>query len=189
MALSLLWVLGSICLIVYGFRHCSVNAFTYRLDCAKDMCTLVKFDKQYDLDVRMEFLKADLMRADAVRIDSRGEYADNLTMKKNKNERYGHSVRMTVRTPADEGSKLKVPRDVILTPRDMNRRPSRTGSSRVSGFIAGNKPTVSVNASSVVTLVGIFSILGGIASLVMACLFGQWKDKAPLHKRGGKKAS
>ena len=127
-ALSILWVLLSIAMVFYGIRHCSNNSYNYQLKCGPDDCVFIKTDPIKDENFKLEFIKADLLRVDAVRIDEEGRQVDSIRMRAEPRTRYGHSMRLQIKVPAEEGSTIKITKDILFSPRDMSRRPTRSGS-------------------------------------------------------------
>lgn len=182
-AFSLFWVVLSIGMMWYGIGHCRSNSYNYQIKCS-DSCTLIKYDPLKDEDLKLEFPKADLLRVDLVRLSEEGYVVDSAKMRLEPRVKYGHSLKLQIRLPADaNGGKLKTTKDVIFTTRDMSRRPARSGSSKINSYISNTKKGVNFSSSSSVTLSGILMIIIGIISAVCAFVFGEWKDKVAPNKR------
>jgi preprotein translocase subunit SecG len=188
-ALSLLWVVFSMGMLWFGYGNCRANSYNYQIKCAKEVCTLIKSDPMKDEKLNIEFPVADLLRVDAVRINDNGDIVDSAKMRLEPKAKFGHSLKLTIKLPADKNSKLKITKDVIFTTRDMSRRPARSGSSKISALINGTKKSVNFSASSSVTLLGVMMIIIGIISVVCAFIFGEWKDKVAPNKRPTRKSS
>lgn len=204
---SITWVLLSIISIFYGIYHCRSSSYNYTIQCDSTTCNWKKYDKGI-LD-ELSFSRYDFVDAESVRINYQGEFVDSQTVQKNRNIRFGHSVRLRLRIPAEPGSKIKIERLLVLSPYDMvsfhpivvfaiffnsirsthtkGRRSSRSAHSRLQSYLSRTKESVTVNASMSVTFVGLISAIFGLVSLILSCIFGEWADKP--KRRVNRKAS
>lgn len=205
---SLLWVLLSVGLTIYGFRDCSNNAYSSSLKCDEVSCVLNSMTSavisggpehhtNQDLEKKSkakremkvtEWARSDFISVDVVAIDNWGAIAD--TSNKSKREvvkmMLGSNVRLKFRQPVADGSKIKTDRIITLTHQDLGKRPSKTHAARIQKYIDKRTDSVSLNVGRGVTVKGVLYIFFGIISLIMSCLFGQWSD--PAKKRLKKKA-
>ena len=72
--LSLVWLILSFCAVIYGFRDCSYNSYSYKFACKGSSCIYTSstregvFNKQID--------RVDMKRVDTVRLDKDGKVID-----------------------------------------------------------------------------------------------------------------
>lgn len=195
-ALSLLWVILSICAFVFGIWHCRTYSYSYSLKCNATECKYTAFKGS---EVSFSFPKADLLDAELARINDVGEFLDAEAMRKQKTNRAGYSIRFKARLPVEEGSLLKTEKAIIFAPRDMGRRESRNGVTSISKYIHsstedkkmdsidGIKPSILdklVRGKSVdiihgrsFTAVGAITSFLSVVSLIAAFSFGTWSEK------------
>lgn len=193
-ALSLLWVVISIAVFIFGIWHCRNNSYNYALKCTETQCKYTAFK---GTEVSFVFPKSDLVDADLVRLDQDGEYLDAEAMRKQKSNRAGYSVRFKARLPVEEGSQIKVEKAIVLVPYDMGRREARNGVTSVTKYIHSGKATkdeeepegsrwsksnkykeVNVSYGRSLTTLGALSSLFAVFSLIAAFMFGTWSEKS-----------
>ncbi|RYH00697.1 hypothetical protein EON65_48860 [archaeon] len=179
----MIWALLSLALIVVGYLHCRSNAFSYNLDCRASQCTWSTTNSSV---ATLNFPKADLLDAEVVRIDRNGVFVDP-TRTKEKNLKYGYSIRLKLRLPVEEGSKLKVDKDFIFAPYDISRRTAKAAVTRIRAFLDNTKSdSFNYSKGRSITSIGVLCMFVGVVSTLMACMFGSWIEAAP---RRMKKAS
>lgn len=203
-ALSLVWFIGSVLILLYGISNCRSNAYSYRLDCDQNACV---FTTRVDAETILGFDKSDLLEAEYTRIDPIGQLADSQRMKDEPRLSYGHSIMLKARVPVEEGSSMKVEKQLIFSKHDMGRRTARSGASRITRYInsrpgtdksAGSKKSgrsrrsksddkVNLYSGRSVTLLGMTCIVLGFMSCIFACLFGQFSEESKRNRL--KKAS
>lgn len=64
--LSLLWVAGSIALMIFGYWHCQSSSFSYVLDCDERMCTYSTTGSKVIEPI--VFLRSDMISSQMVKI-------------------------------------------------------------------------------------------------------------------------
>lgn len=189
-ALSVLWVVASICMFIFGIWHCRANSFNYSLKCTQTECNYTAYRGS---PVVFTFPKSDLIDADLARVDKSGEFLDAETMRKTKQNRAGYSIRFKVRLPVEEGSLLKVEKAIVFAPHDMGRREARNGATSITKYIHSAKTdddrkegiwsksnkdqTVKLNYGRSFTAFGAISAFLSVVSLAAAVLLGSWSEK------------
>jgi hypothetical protein len=161
-------------------HHSRTNSYHYDITCKNDGCS---WTIQSKLDNRViPFDKQDLLEADMIRINSDGEYMDTSKMKLQEQNKLGHSIRLRMRVPAEEGSKLlKVEKTFVFTPVNTGRRSAREGVKKIMNFIGDksvSKP-FSYSRTSHFTLIGALSTFMGLVALVLVILLGKWREQIP----------
>lgn len=182
-ALSLLWVVASLALVIFGFWHCRSKGFHYTIQCDYEDCKLSSYGLTTEIT---KFKKVDFVDAEFVRIDKEGNFADPAKIKREKRAKFGYSIRLKIRQPVDEGSRIKTERYSIYNPNDMGRRQAKSGAQRIKDFLDGKTKQLYLNNGKTVTMIGVLSIFFGLVSMLVACVLGQWEDVNP---RRLKKAS
>lgn len=129
-----------------------------------------------------EFGRADLKSADLVRHDGTA-VVDVSAMKRKQANKVGYTVQMKLMQPAEEGSRLKVPRQVLLYKSDMGRGVSRTHVKTLTEYIERDINTVDISCGSGWTAFGIGCVLVGFFSFVASVLLGQFSDPEPKRLR------
>lgn len=178
--LSLCWVFLSLFVFYYGFRHSRNYADVSDFACDDAMCTL-KYQNSSSTEV-IQFSRGDLKSADVVRHDG-VEVIDVTGMKRKKANKVGYTVQMKLMQLAEEGSRLKVPRQILLYKGDMGRGSSRTCSKKVTEYIDRDIDTLEFRSGSGWTTFGICCILVGFFSFVASVLMGQFSDPEPKRLR------
>jgi len=84
---SIVWVIASIFAIFYGIHHCRATSYSYNLRCDATNCVWSKDDR--GILETLSLSRYDFLDAEAVRINSKGEYVDGPTIKKFPHQRYG----------------------------------------------------------------------------------------------------
>lgn len=130
----------------------------------------------------IEFPRIDLKSADVVRHDGT-DVVDVSGMKRKKANKVGYTVQMKLMQPAEEGSRLKVPKHVLVYRNDMGRGTSRTTVKKISEYIDRDTDTVEVRSGSGWTSFGICCVLIGFFSFISSVLFGQFSDPEPKRLR------
>lgn len=183
MAFSLLWALLSVALILVGWFHCRSHAFSYVLACKNSQCEWSTTNTSIPV---VSFSKADFLGAEVVRVDSNGLYADTAMIKESRSK-YGYSVRLKVRLPIENGSKLKTDKNFMFAPYDLGRRVSKSVASSMKDFLDNSKAAdFRQSRGRMITALGVVCIFIGLVSLTLSCLFGQWME---INPRRMKKAS
>jgi hypothetical protein len=193
-ALSLLWVVLSICAFIFGIWHCRTYSYSYSLKCSTDQCKYTAFKGS---EVAFAFPKSDLVDAELARVNDAGEFMDAEQMRKQKLNRAGYSIRFKARLPVEEGSQLKTEKAIIFAPRDMGRREARNGVTSITKYIhstdkkANEEPedekdsiwkkmvknkTVDVYYGRSFTALGAITSFLSIVSLIAAFTFGTWSE-------------
>lgn len=178
--MSILWVLGSIFLFYYGFRHSSQYADRAELTCDKAMCRL--YTQNSTDSSTVEFARGDLKAAEVVRHDGTG-IVDVSTMKRKAANKVGYTVQLKVNYSPEAGSRLKVPRFYTLYEGNMGRSTARSGSKSIGSYIDSESQSVSVSGGSGWTSLGIVSVVVGVLSFFLSIMFGQFSDPEPRRMR------
>jgi hypothetical protein len=197
-ALSLVWVVASICVFILGIWHCRSNAYSFNLDCQMDVCKFSAYKQQTQQII--EFPKSDLVDAELARIDDKGDFLDAEAMRRQKSNRAGYSVRFKVRLPIESGSKIKTEQAIIFSPVDMGRREARNGATKITKYLHVSTSTedskeekgtnkrnaftnidpknkvVHLQAGKSITALGAISAFLSIVSLAAAFIFGTWSE-------------
>ncbi len=182
-ALSILWVFLSALVVFFGFWHCRARGYHYTIQCDKEDCQWSSFGVT---TTQMMFKRSDLVDAEFIRIDKDGEFTDSAKMKRDKRGRYGYSIRMKVRQPLEEGSRIKTEKWIVYNPNDMGRRLAKSGTTSIKNYIENKDEKLYLNNGKTVTVVGVLSIFFGAVSMLLACVLGEFQDHNP---RRMKKAS
>lgn len=204
-ALSVLWVVLSICVFFFGIWHCRTYSYSYSLKCGVNDCKYIAFKGS---EVSFSFPKSDLVDAELVRINDKGEFMDADQMRKQKLNRAGYSIRFKARLPVEDGSKIKAEKALVFSPTDMGRREARNGVTGITKYIhsdtatssqpedgskanmwknVGKFKTVDVYHGRSFTAVGAISSFLALVSLIAACTFGTWSETS--RRNRVKKAS
>ena len=130
----------------------------------------------------IEFSRSDLKSADVVRHDG-SDVVDVSGMKRKKANKVGYTVQMKLMQPAEEGSRLKVPKHILVYRKDMGRGASRTTVKKISEYIDRDTDALEVRSGSGWTSFGICCVLVGFFSFVASVLFGQFSDPEPKRLR------
>lgn len=177
--MSLVWLFVSLFVVYYGIRWCSHYSFSYSISCNMNSCVYTASDVNGKNITEID--RVDLRRVDTVRLDSNGsvvEVGDGNRRSPGYNKN-GYSVQLSYNRPAEPGSRLKVEKTMLFSPKDMGRRNARSCSSKIFTYIDKTKDKVEYSYSKTITLVGILLILFGIFSSVLSCVLGQWSDPEP----------
>ena len=195
-ALSVLWVLVSVCLFVFGIWHCRNNGYRYSLKCSGNQCSYVAIKGS---EISFTFPKSDLLDADLARVTDKGEFLDSEAMRKQKSNRAGYTIRFKARLPVDEGSPMKTEKAILLAPKDMGRREARKGVTSITQYLnykdnesedglsedekkksRWNKMLKSKNVDIThkcsFTALGAITAFLSLVSLIGAAFFGTWSE-------------
>jgi hypothetical protein len=178
-ALTVIWTLLFVFLVGFGAYNCQSNSYSYNVSCYKSDCSYKIEDKRLRLSSSIQFQKEDLLDADFVRIDEKGEYADGDKVRAEPKRRFGYSIKLRVRLPPEPNSRMKIERSIILAPYDMSRRSARAQAKKISDALLKENVDFDVSKSSSVTIFGILSITFGLLGLLLVCIFGQWSEYNP----------
>lgn len=199
-ALSIISVILSLLIVVYGVYNCRNNSFSYSLRCSINDCVYTSQLKSIE---SISFNKEDLIDASTVRINKDGLEMSEQQVKSEKYNIFGYSVKIKARIPIEKESKIKTEREIILTPVDLGRRKSRSWTNDIGKYLAYSPDSESTDKkrrskqrsmseirldfNKSVTFLGLMCIVLGIATTIATCYFGQWSEKT---RRGRmKKAS
>ena len=72
--LSLLWLFLSFCAVIYGFRDCSYNSYSYKLVCKGGSCIYTASTREGVFNKKID--RTDMRRVDTVRLGKNGEVID-----------------------------------------------------------------------------------------------------------------
>lgn len=150
------------------------------LNCDSTACTL-RYQNSSGTEI-VQFIRGDMKSADVVRHDGI-EVVDVSGMKRKKANKVGYTVQIKLIQPAEEGSRLKVPRQILLYRNDMGRGSSRTAVKKVTEYIDRDSDAVDIRSGSGWTSLGICSILVGFFSFIASVLLGQFSDPEPKRLR------
>jgi hypothetical protein len=178
-ALTVIWTLLFVFLMGFGVYNCRINSYVYNVSCYKSECSYKIEDKRMGLASLIQFQKGDLLDAEYVRIDEKGEYADSNKIRAQPKRYFGYSIKLKVRLPPEPNSRMKIERTIILAPYDMTRRSARAQAKKISDALLNENMDFDVTKSSSVTTLGILSITFGFLGLLLACIFGQWSEYNP----------
>ena len=71
---SLMWLILSIFAVIYGFRDCSYNSYSYRIECKSSGCVYTSSTREGVTVLQID--RADIKRVDTVRLNKDGEIID-----------------------------------------------------------------------------------------------------------------
>jgi hypothetical protein len=178
--MSLVFGLIAVFFVGFGIYNCRSNSYSYMLDCRKDECSYSVKDGMANRYSKIFFPKSDLLDAEAIRIDSSGNYIDISKIPIAEAKNAGHSIRLKLRLPPEPDSKLKVEKQQVFIPYDIGRRTSRSGVKSITAYILDHtKSDFRFYKGRNVTLVGILSGFFGFLALLVVILFGRWQDSTP----------
>lgn len=180
MLLSIFWVLGSVYLFYYGFRHSRLYADRAELTCDKAMCTL--YSQNSTGNSVIEFARGDLKAAHVVRHDGTG-IIDVSSMKRKEANKIGYTIQLKVNYSPEPGSRLKVPRFYTFYEGNMGRSTARGHSKTIGSYIDNESHSISVSGGSGWSSLGIVSVIVGVLSFFLSLLFGQFSDPEPRRLR------
>jgi hypothetical protein len=168
--------------VLFGYFHCRAHAFNYAISCKDSQCV---WKTTNVTTPPVSFPKSDLIAAEIVRIDAEGVFVDPSRLKEK--GRFGYTVRLKIRLPIEEGSRIKTEKLILFAPYDLSRRTSKIAVSKINAYL-GNKETTGFHYSRgrMISAVGAISIFIGMASLLLSCILGTWIEVNP---RKMKKAS
>lgn len=146
------------------------------MECDTENCKYSSFSMETKV---IKFAKSDFLDAEFARIDKDGQFADANAIKKDRRGRFGNSIRLRLRLPVEEGSRIKSEKYIMYNPNDMGRRLAKSGSAKMRDYIDGKTKKLYVNDGKSVTVVGVLCIFFGLVSAMMGCIFGVWEDSAP----------
>lgn len=168
----------SVVLVVVGYWHCRAHAFSYDLNCKASLCEWRTTNSSIPI---VSFPKADFIDAEVVRVDENGRFLDSDRLKDKKTSRSaGYSVRLKLRLPVEDGSKIKTEQYLMFAPYDLGRRVSKTAVSGIRSFLESEeRDRYYYSRGRMITALGIICIFTGLVSLLLSCLFGQWMEVSP----------
>lgn len=175
--LSLGWLVLSLFVVIYGFRDCSYNSYSYRFECKSNVCTYTA--KTNEGTVVKTIGRSDLQRVDTVRLNKEGAIQDYGEGNRRTSTKLGYSVQITYLGKQEEGATTKHVEKLLMVPKDMGRRSSRTASSKLFTYMDKTKDKIDVKHSNSVTLFGVLCIVLGFLSSLLSCVLGQWSDPEP----------
>ena len=178
--LSLSWILFSVYLFYYGFRHSRLYANISTLNCDKDSCVL-RYQNSTGTS-SFDFSRNDMKSTEVVRYDGK-DVIDVSGMKKKAANKVGYSVQLKVNLAPEVGSRIKIPKLLLLHRADMGRSSSREASKKIVQYIDNDSETLVLSAGSGWTSLGVASTLIGFFSFVSSLLFGQFSDPEPKRQR------
>mmetsp|Transcript_25071 Transcript_25071/g.36979 ORF Transcript_25071/g.36979 Transcript_25071/m.36979 type:complete len:214 (+) Transcript_25071:62-703(+) len=179
--LSLLWVVGSLVCMYLGYLHCRHSSLKSTVICSDDMCHVSVRDVQA-VETTHSFARSDLIDAELVRIND-GKVVSTSGVKRKVSSKYGYGIQIKFKIPAEEGSRIKIQKSLLLSTSDMGRSSARRGVSKISKFIDGGSKALNVFAGRSWTFLGVACILSGLASVTLAFTFGQFSDPTPRRMR------
>jgi hypothetical protein len=174
--MSVLFGLVCILLVIFGFYHSKANSYNYDITCKNEECA---WTSRTRTNTRvLNFQKQDFLEAEMVRIDSKGEYMDTSKLKQQEQSKLGYSIRLRMRVPAEEGSKLKIEKNFIFMPVDMGRRTARSGVKALMGLVSEKETPkrFSYSKGRNLSVIGVLSTFFGVVALIVVILLGRWKE-------------
>ena len=85
--MSLVWLFLSLFTVIYGFRDCWYNSYSYKFECKGGSCVYTASSREGIQKRVIE--RADLKRVDTVRLDKDGQIVDFSTGNKKSSRRLG----------------------------------------------------------------------------------------------------
>jgi hypothetical protein len=130
----------------------------------------------------ISFSRLDLKSGDVVRHDGK-KIIDTGSMKRKQANKIGYTVELKLLQPPEEGSRLKIPKTILLYGGDMGRGTSRSTVKKVSAYIDRESEALDIRSGSGWTSIGIVCVLVGFFSFVGSVLLGQFSDPEPKRLR------
>jgi hypothetical protein len=183
-ASSLAWLLLSLFLMYYGWRHCGTYSQVSTLSCNDGTCTLIQYPNPDDVKT-YTFLAQDFIESNTVRINEVGEVTTTNGLSRKEQGNLGHSVQFKFKMTPEEGSRFKVQQTTLFSTLNLGKRPSRSMNKKINEFIENKSKNENfdIASGSRVTVVGVLCIAFGVISAVAALLFGHWSDPTPRRLR------
>jgi hypothetical protein len=161
-------------------RHSRNYADISAFSCDESLCSIM-----YQNSTNVEtifFPRVELKNADVVRHDGK-EVIDITGMKRKKANKVGYTVQLKLMRPPEEGSRLKIPENILVYGGDMGRGTSRTNVKKVSQYIDRDTDALDIRSGSGWTSFGIICLLLGFFSFIVSVLAGQFSDPEPKRLR------
>jgi hypothetical protein len=163
---------------MFGMYHSKLNRYNFGIACKNNDCSW-KLANKGDTTT-FNFPKSDFLEAELIRIDKNGDYIDTSKMKMTEQSKLGHSIRLKLRMPVEEGSNMKIEKYYVFMPYDMGRRTSRSGVKSMMAFVLDKtKDSFYYDQGKNVTLIGVLSCFFGVISLLLVMMFGKWRETVP----------
>ncbi len=150
------------------------------LKCNKDTCFLTYQNETGSTTI--EYARIDIKSSETVRHNGK-DVVDVSGMKRKQANKIGYTVQIKVNSPPEPGSRIKVPRQILLHRGDMGRSASRDATKKLGQYIDRDVDELNLSAGSGWTSWGIIFVLFGFFSFVASFLFGQFSDPEPKRQR------
>jgi hypothetical protein len=130
-----------------------------------------------------KFTKSDLINAEVIRIE-KGEKKDANAKKRHGGKSLGYSIELTYKAPAEENSRIKIQKEVILCKTNLGRRSAKDTASDIIKFRDGKgDKTLNVSLGRSYTVGGLCAIFVGVCSFIVSLLAGQFSEQSAKRMR------
>jgi hypothetical protein len=178
-AMSLVWLLVSILVVMGGFWHCRSYSYRFTLECTTDLCSYSSSIKNENF-APFTFPRNELVGAEIARVDGESVIrAEDVS--KAKRGRLGYTILFKYKEPSEGISRMKTTKKQDFSPYDMGRREAKNLEAKINSGVKREKQSEPVYASTSknITVIGVLMIFFGFLSTLFAAIFGVWSEVNP----------
>lgn len=176
--MSIVWLLGSVFVVIFGFWHCRSNAFNYKMSCDTTLCTF-EYPGGHLFEETTTIERSNILYAENVHWDEReGKMVDTKGLTNKKTSKLGLTVAVKYHV-WDEAGNTKSLETLVFPPVDMGRRKARSSLRKIKEYLNNKeeKDELLHQHGKMVTALGVVSIVFGITSVILSLALGSWKDE------------
>ena len=168
------WLGTSLIIMSFGYWHMRANSSNFLLICDEELCRYTSTLKGQST----EFARADLVSFDLAKIGSDGQIsaAEGTFSGRRKGGAERTTLQIRIRSPTEEGGRLKVEKTFVFSPFDMGRRNARTSYNKGQKYVRKESDSLKISSAKTVTVLGALCLILGFMSSVVSCVFGYWGD-------------
>ena len=176
--ISIMWLIGSVVVVIFGFYHCRTNAYNYKMTCDTTSC-------KFEYPVGARFMetrtieRSNILYAENVHWDEReNKHVDSKGMSNRKSSKLGLTVAVKYNI-WDESGEAKSLETLVFPPTDMGRRKARSSLRKIKEYLNNRDENdeVATEHGKMVTALGVVCIIFGITSIILSLSLGSWKDE------------
>ena len=180
--LTLVWLVASVLIILFGAWHCRVSSFRDSFKCNELECRLL-FGDNRDAVSKYVIHRSDLTHIEIVRVDDDNIVVNWYHLPTREVNKLGHNVELKFMHSTDPDSKYQIQKQVLLSHRDMGKLKATQFYKQVHEYMNKKRDVVNIVNESHVSMLGVLSITFGGISMVMSCILGQWSDPVPRRQK------
>lgn len=177
--LSIVWLLASLGIVILGVWHCRSYALYSSIKCSETRCELSIDRAEPIFFLRKDFHGSNNVRTLNDNVVDTAEYRE-MRKKKTHKSKFGNSVELKFMYSAEDiDSRYKAEKVTMFTKQDMGSSTARRVNRQITKYIGNDIETLNEYTGGTFTAIGTITVILGIMSSVISCMFGTWADPTP----------